>query len=109
MLTGPKVAYEEYQQVVGELREEIEALTSELERLRAAQVATTSWMESVRARRITVHCLNGSSIDGSLTATMDDGVILRAAQLLNPDQTTTPMAGEVFIPRINVAFVQLDE
>lgn len=67
-----------------------------------------NWLETVVRKRIVVHLKNDQSIDGSLVATMDDGVILRAARLLNDGPATT-MAGEVFIPRENVAFAQLDE
>ena len=38
-----------------------------------------------------------------------DGVILRAAKLLNAAGPSTSMAGESFVPRENVAFAQLDE
>lgn len=67
------------------------------------------WLESVLTKRIVVHLKNDQSIDGSMVAEMHDGVILRAARLLNDGAPATSMAGEVFVPRENVAFVQLDE
>ena len=73
------------------------------------ETGPVEWIESVLRKRIIVHLKNGDSIDGSLWETMDDGIVLRAAQLLNAEGPATTMAGEVFIPRENVAFAQLDE
>ena len=47
--------------------------------------------------------------DGVLMEQTPDGVILRAAKLLGDDGKATSMAGEVWVPRENVAFAQLDE
>lgn len=69
------------------------------------------WIESVMTRRITIHTKDGQSIDGSLVAEMSDGVILRAPTLLPSEEGNKPilMAGEVWVPRENVAFAQLNE
>lgn len=70
------------------------------------------WIKTVLQKRIIVHTKGADSqtIDGSLVATMSDGIILRAAKMINPGgNSVTTMAGEVFIPRENVAFCQLDE
>lgn len=73
------------------------------------QATSTGWLESVLTRRIIVHQKTSQSIEGSLSAVMADGVVLRAPVLLNDDGSKTQMAGEVFVPRENVAFAQLDE
>lgn len=67
------------------------------------------WLESVMTRRITVHTTTDQSIEGSLVATTSDGLVLRAAKLLGSGRESTAMAGEVFIPKTNVAFAQLDD
>lgn len=67
------------------------------------------WLERVLRRRVVVHTKDDMSFDGSLWETTDDGLILRAAQLLNTNGAPTALPGEVFVPRPNVSFVQLDE
>ncbi len=67
------------------------------------------WLSTVMTKRILVHTKGDMSIEGSLVAQMSDGIILRAAQLLNSGANPTSMAGEVFVPRENIAFAQLDE
>lgn len=94
----PKVSVAEHEQAMDDLRAELDEVREPNE-----------WIESVLRKRIIVHLKNDQSVDGSLVATMDDGIILRAAQLLNSGSAPTAMAGEVFIPRENVAFAQLDE
>jgi hypothetical protein len=66
-----------------------------------------TWLKSVMTKRILVHLTSGQSIDGSLTAIMADGIVLRAAKLLADSDRAVPMAGETFIPREKVAFAQL--
>lgn len=67
------------------------------------------WLASVLKKRIIVHLKNGATIEGTLMEVMSDGAILRAAKLLDDAGKATPMAGETFVPRENVAFAQLDE
>ncbi len=67
------------------------------------------WLERVLKKKIVVHTRNDQSIEGVLMEQTRDGVILRAAQLLGSDGKRTTMAGEVFVPRENIAFAQLDE
>lgn len=69
----------------------------------------SQWLQAVMAKRITVHLKSDSSIEGSLMLETADGIVLRAAQLLTANNEPAPIAGEVFIPRENVAFAQLDE
>ena len=67
------------------------------------------WLGQVLRRRVLVHQDTGLTHEGSLTAVMVDGLVLRAASLVNDDGSKTPLAGEVWIPRARVAFAQLDE
>lgn len=69
------------------------------------------WFTRVMKKQIIVHTLKGDlSIEGVLMEQTRDGVILRAAKLKGASgQGDTTMAGEVYIPRENVAFAQLDE
>ena len=94
-----KIPLAEHEAEVTELYAEIDALKAEPE----------AWLDQVMTKRIIVHLKNDTSIDGSLMQTTSDGIILRAAQLLNIGSAPTSMAGEVFIPRENIAFAQLDE
>lgn len=66
------------------------------------------WLEAVLTKRIIVHLTNEVTIDGSLVAQYDDGIVLRAAKLMDGSPQGTAMAGEVFVPREKVAFAQLD-
>jgi hypothetical protein len=76
----------------------------------ALQPGPATWFESVLKKRIVVHTNHDQSIEGTLMEQTADGVILRAAKLLGEtEQAGTTMAGEVFVPRENVAFAQLDE
>lgn len=71
--------------------------------------APTEWLEAVMTKRIVVHLMNSVTIEGSLMAQYEDGILLRAAKLLGDGtQNGTAMAGETFIPRGQVMFVQLD-
>lgn len=68
-----------------------------------------SWLGRVLKKRIIVHTRQDQSIEGVLMEHVEDGLILRAANLLLGDGKKTTMAGEVFVPRENIAFAQLDE
>jgi hypothetical protein len=68
-----------------------------------------AWLARVLKKKIIAHLKNDQSIEGVLMEQTQDGVILRASVLLGNDGKRTPMAGETFVPRENVAFAQLDE
>lgn len=92
------------------VRTDLEALRSDVDyRLGALKADSATWIDSVVQKRLTVHLKNSLTIEGSLTSVMKDGIVLRAAKLLDDGGKATTMAGEVFIPRENVAFAQLDE
>lgn len=94
----PKVSLEVHEREMAELRGQLETLAE-----------PNDWLHLVLKKRITVHTQDSNSIDGTLMESMDDGVVLRAAKWLNSGGPPTSMAGEVWIPRENIAFVQLDE
>ena len=106
MAIGTKVAPDLYQAALDHA-EELEAEVATL-KAQLAPSEPTEWLEKVMTRRLLVHLKDGATIDGSLVARMDDGVVLRAARLLTDGAAPTSMAGEVFVPRENVAFAQLD-
>lgn len=69
----------------------------------------SSWLNRVKTRKIIVHQRSNESIEGLLVGTWKDGITLRSASLLNSgSKPPTPMAGEVFIPRDEVALIQID-
>jgi hypothetical protein len=68
-----------------------------------------TWFKTVLKKRILVHTRNDQSIEGVLMERTRDGIILRASKLLRAEGRETPMAGEVFVPRENIAFAQIDE
>jgi hypothetical protein len=71
--------------------------------------AAPTWLDRVMRKKVVLHTLNDQSIEGVLMEQTVDGVILRASVLLGSDGKRTTMAGEVFVPRENIAFAQLDE
>ncbi len=70
---------------------------------------TGRWFKRVLKKRIVVHTRSDQSVEGVLMEQTRDGIILRASKLLGSEGKQTPMAGETFIPRENIAFAQLDE
>lgn len=80
-----------------------------LDTMQALQVADRAWFARVLKKRVIVHTRDSQSIEGVLMEQTADGIILRAASLLRDGGNKTSMAGEVFVPRENVAFAQLDE
>jgi hypothetical protein len=62
------------------------------------------WLEARTFTRIIAHTTDDKSIEGLLDHVGPDGITLRTAKLLG--NTPTEMAGEVWIPRSKVRFVQ---
>lgn len=77
--------------------------------LPALDAAPAAWLDRVMKKKILVHTKQDQSIEGVLMEQVVDGIILRASVLLGENGKRTTMAGEVFVPRENVAFAQLDE
>lgn len=69
----------------------------------------TPWLKVVLKKRIVVHTTADQTIEGTLMESPKDGLILRAAVLRQATNAPLTMAGEVWIPREQVAFAQLDE
>lgn len=80
-----------------------------LDALQVAQYAPHAWMTRIMKKKAIFHLSTGQSIEGVLMEQTQDGVILRAADLLLDDGKRTKMAGEVLIPEKQIVFAQLDE
>lgn len=66
-----------------------------------------SWLDSVLRHRIHVHTKDDHTIEGVLECTTPDGLVLRAPVLHSSDaERGVPMAGEVFVPRDRISFIQ---
>lgn len=66
-----------------------------------------SWLETVTRHRIHVHTKDEHTIEGVLEGTTPDGLVLRAALLHTAGaENPVPMAGDVWVPRERVAFIQ---
>lgn len=109
MHRNPKITVEQHEREIGDLRSVVGDLREQLADIQRVQSEPNNWLERMLRRRVVIHTKDDNSLEGSLWETTDDGLILRAAQLLNANGAPTAMAGEVFIPRLNVAFAQLDE
>ncbi|MGP8180845.1 MAG: hypothetical protein ACLP1E_08715 [Acidimicrobiales bacterium] len=66
-----------------------------------------TWLERMMRERVVVHTLKGDSIEGLLSETGNDGVVLHVAVMLQREGNGIPLAGEIWIPREQVAFAQL--
>lgn len=64
-----------------------------------------AWLERKIRHRIIVHTIDERSYEGLLELTAEDGVILVGTRMLT--EGGMQVAGEVFIPRSQVLFVQL--
>jgi hypothetical protein len=73
--------------------------------LKAAAAAPAGWLEGATSARLVVHTVEGKSIEGTLALAAVDGLVLRAAVLVEPGKSV-PMAGEVFVPKAQVLMVQ---
>ena len=62
------------------------------------------WLKQVLLERVVIHTTSNLSIEGLLSENAKDGVVLKTAKMLGPHPTD--LAGEVFIPREQVAFAQ---
>jgi hypothetical protein len=65
-----------------------------------------SWLEESIHRRLIVHTTDDRSIRGLLRLAADDGLLLWGAELL--EKEPVKLAGDVFVPRDKVSFVQTD-
>ena len=70
----------------------------------AAPPSPPGWLQGAVGRRVLVHTSDDRSIEGVVTVVAPDGIILRAARLL--EKTPVDLAGETWVPRSLVSFVQ---
>lgn len=71
-----------------------------------------AWLRKTRTRTVIIHMRNDTpSVRGVLSGTFVDGLELRFAEMLKSGEKTPPtaMAGEVFVPREQIALVQTDD
>ncbi len=66
-----------------------------------------SWLRTRLRRNVYVHTTQSTTIRGVLQTVGGDGVVLSAAVFLE-SADPVPMAGDVFIPKANVAFIQIE-
>lgn len=78
--------------------------TTTLDLARMPPASDRGWLHNLERRRLIVHSADGSSIEGLLDTEAPDGVVLRSSRLLGPGGTE--MAGEIWIPRAQILFVQ---
>lgn len=67
------------------------------------------WLKSAIKKPVILHLSDSLSLKGVLFEVLPDGVILRAAQYLNPGAGPTEMGGEVHIAREKILFAQIVE
>lgn len=108
MFSRSRITPIEQERATNELHSVIASLREEIAEIRKAQSEPSEWLERVTTKKIIVHQKNNASIEGLLVLNLRDGIVLRSASLLNSGAASTPMAGEVFIPREQIALVQLD-
>lgn len=63
------------------------------------------WLRRQFRRKVLVHTRDNQTLEGVLEADAPDGLVLRAARFLEGDGQV-PLAGEIFVPRENVAWLQ---
>jgi hypothetical protein len=63
------------------------------------------WLEKATRRRLVVHTTDDQSIAGLLDTVGPDGILLRSAKLLGSQGVE--LAGEVWVDRIKIRFVQM--
>lgn len=65
------------------------------------------WLVGQRLRKVHVHTVEDTTIEGVLAEDAADGVVLRAAAFHEGANHPVQMQGEVFIPRQQIAFIQV--
>ncbi len=63
------------------------------------------WLDSKHLHRLIVHTTDDKSVEGCVLRVARDGVVLIQSKFLDGDGQV-PLAGEFFIPRDRIAFVQ---
>lgn len=66
------------------------------------------WLDKQTARRVIVHMSTDVTLEGALVVSARDGVVLRAAEVKGePGRGGAELAGEIFVPRDQIVFMQL--
>lgn len=68
-------------------------------------IVTRAYLWQRRGRKAIFHTKQGQSIEGILAGRYRDGIVLAGARMLDTDGPVS-MAGEVFIPKGDIAIVQ---
>lgn len=66
-----------------------------------------TWLDDLTLDTVIVHTTHGESVKGLRRAVYDDGVVLRDAQILEAENQSVFVDGDVFIPRERVHYMQL--
>lgn len=67
------------------------------------------WIRDRRLEQVLVHTVGGDTIAGALLRAERDAIILVQARFFDGNEgsaASVPMAGEVYVPRERVAFIQ---
>lgn len=65
------------------------------------------WVREHYLKRVLVHTLEGATYDGLLQASERAAIVLVEAKYHGPgDESAVPLAGETYIPRERIAFMQ---
>lgn len=66
------------------------------------------WLKQQLATDVVVHTVDNSTLRGLLEDTARDGIVLRAARFLDGGNGDgVHLAGELFVPRDKIAFIQV--
>lgn len=92
---------------IADLRSLMDSQRNEIAAVRRSQAEPSEWLARVTTKSVIVHQKGDTSIEGLLMLNLADGIVLRSASLLKSGAPSTPLAGEVFIPRTEIALIQL--
>lgn len=71
----------------------------------AAAPTSRDWLDEQLTRELVVHTVDNQTVRGLLDRVSPDGVVLAAARYLGPEGEID-LAGELFVPRAKVRFIQ---
>lgn len=90
---------------MGRLRDDDVARIAAAVTARAPEREPQGWLERTVHRRILVHTVRDQSIEGILREECVDGLLLWQAKMQGRNPIL--LSGDVFVPRAEVAFVQV--
>lgn len=74
--------------------------------MRRREGPQVSWADEVTFDRVLVFTRDDDTVSGVITDVFVDGIQLEDARLLRASEPPVPFAGQVFISRSNIRFVQ---